>query len=261
MMNRDTEVGSANHPPAGWWESYFDEDFYELYSPLLPEQESRGEAETVFELLDLGPGSRVLDLGCGWGRHSVELARLGCSVVGLDQSAVLLERARRLATERGVHVEWVRAEMGAITWEGEFDAVLSLFSSLGYSGRDDGDVKVLRAAARALRTGGSFLLDTMHRDQVARGYLESDWWQGADGRPVWVEREFDPVLGVSRETLRWLSNGRVREKYHEIRIRTATEWAALFSVAGLDPLSWYGGWDLSPFGLSSEQLLVVSAAE
>lgn len=257
-MSPESTVQPGADPPNGWWESYFDEDFFELYSPLLPVEDSRRETETIFELLGLEPGARVLDLGCGWGRHSIELARLGCSVVGLDQSAVLLDRARLLAEEAGVEVEWVRGDMGAITWTEEFDAVLSLFSSLGYSGRDQDDVRVLRASGRALRSGGSFLLDTMHRDQVARGYLESDWWEGADGRPVWVEREFDPVLGVSRETLRWLGNGTVREKYHEIRIRTATEWAALLGAAGLDALSWYGDWELSPFGLRSEQLIVIA---
>ena len=242
-----------------WWESYFDEDFYELYAPLLPVEDSRQEAETIVELLALEPGARVLDLGCGWGRHAVELARLGCSVVGVDQSAILLERARGLAAAAGVQVEWVHGDMGAIEWRDEFDAVVSLFSSLGYSGSDDDDTGVLLAASRALRDGGSFLLETMHRDQVARGYLESDWWEGADGRPVWVEREFDPVRGVSREWLRWLAAGTVREKYHEIRIRTATEWGTLLEAASLDPLSWYGGWDLSPFGLRSEQLIVVAA--
>ena len=241
-----------------WWQSYFDEDFFALYSPLLPAEETRQEVETVVELLQLERGARVLDLGCGWGRHAVELARLGCSVVALDQSPVLLERGRALAREAGVEVEWVEGDMREIGREGEFDAVLSLFSSLGYSGGDEDDVRVLHAARNALRDGGSFLMESMHRDQVARGYLESDWWEGTDGRPVWVEREFDPVAGVSREWLRWLAGGAVREKYHEIRIRTATEWARLLDAAGLEPLAWYGGWELSPFSLRSDQLIVVA---
>jgi cyclopropane fatty-acyl-phospholipid synthase-like methyltransferase len=241
-----------------WWTSYFDEDFHALYSPLLPAEDTRQEAETVVELLGLEKGACVLDLGCGWGRHAVELARLGCSVVALDQSAVLLERGRALAREAGVEVEWVQGDMREIGREGEFDAVLSLFSSLGYSGGDEDDVRVLRAARSALREGGSFLMETMHRDQVARGYLESDWWEGADGAPVWVEREFDAVAGVSREWLRWLAGGMVREKYHEIRIRTATEWARLLDAAALEPLSWYGGWDLSPFSIRSDQLIVLA---
>jgi hypothetical protein len=55
-----------------------------------------------------------------------------------------------------------------------------------------------------------------------------------------------------------MAGGAVREKYHEIRIRSATEWARLLGEAGLEPLSWYGGWDLSPFTLRSDQLLVLA---
>ena len=256
--DRETEPSPRSEPR--WWEGYFDEDYIELYAPLLPPEHSRMEAETVYEMLALRPGARVLDLGCGWGRHSVELARLGCSVVGLDQSPVPLERAAALADEAGVVVEWVRGDVRERRWNAEFDVVVSLFSSLGYSGGDEDDVLALRAARAALVPEGSFVLETMHRDPLARGYTERDWWPGASGEPVWVEREFDAVEGVSREWLRWLRDGQPREKYHEIRIRAAPEWAALLERAGLDPLAWYGSWELDPFDLRSDRLIVVAGA-
>lgn len=252
----ETDPTGAPSPP--WWEEYFDEDYIELYTPLLPPEHSRMEAETVYEMLSLRPGSRVLDLGCGWGRHSVELARLGCSVVGLDRSAVLLGGAATRAEAAGVGVEWVRGDIREPRWRGEFDAVVSLFSSLGYSGGDADDLRALRAAREALAPEGSFVLETMHRDPVARAYAERDWWATASGAPVWVEREFDAVAGLSREWTRWLRDGEVREKYHEIRIRAAPEWAALLERAGLDPLAWYGDWDLSPFDHRSDRLIVVA---
>jgi hypothetical protein len=93
---------------------------------------------------------------------------------------------------------------------------------------------------------------------VVRDYAEHDWWQGANGEPVWVEREFDPLLGVSREWLRWSEGGAVAEKYHEIRVRTATEWAALLARAGLDPLVWYGDWELAQLDFRSERLIAVA---
>jgi cyclopropane fatty-acyl-phospholipid synthase-like methyltransferase len=240
-----------------WWQSYFDDDFIELYAPLLPREESAAQAETIVEILGLGPGARVLDLGCGWGRHAVELARLGCEVLALDQSEALLEHGRRLAQESGVSVEWVHGDMRELRYDAEFDAVVSLFSSLGYSEGDADDLRVLDGARRALRPEGSFLLETMHRDQVVQHYAERDWWRGAAGGPVWVERELDAVSGVSREWLRWLQDGEVREKYHEIRVRTATDWSTLLARSGLDPLVWYGDWDLCPFEHRSEKLIVV----
>jgi cyclopropane fatty-acyl-phospholipid synthase-like methyltransferase len=245
-------------PREPWWADYFDDHFAELYEPHLPPEATRAEVEAIMELLGLEPGARVLDLACGWGRHSVELARERMRVTGVDLAAPLLARGRRLADAAGVEVAWLRADARELPFAGEFDAVLSLFSSLGYFLSDAEDLRVLAAARSALRPDGLFLLETMHRDHVVRHYAERDWWHGPTGEPVWVEREFDALAGVSREWLRWLEAGEVREKYHELRVRTATEWASLLDAAGLEPAGWYGGWEAEELDADSERLIVVA---
>jgi cyclopropane fatty-acyl-phospholipid synthase-like methyltransferase len=245
---------------AEWWTTYFDRDFFRLYRPFLPAEETRREAEGALAMLGLDPGSRLLDLACGWGRHAREFARAGLRVTGLDLSAELLRLARREeAKRRGrARVHWVRADMRHLPFREGFDAVASLFSSLGYFGSDDADLEVLRGVRAALRPGGALLLEVMHRDQVAREFVERDWWEGEDGALVWVEREFDAVSGVSRECLRWQGEGGGGEKHHAIRVRTATEWKALLEAAGLIPERWYGDWDLSDFEHRSERLIVLA---
>ena len=241
---------------AAWWERYFDDDFIDLYSPFLTQERTRAEVAGLLEILALPVGAYVLDLGCGWGRHSIELADAGLVVTGVDLSATLLHHAERLAAEAGVVADWVRSDLRDIAWAGEFDAAVSLFSSLGYFLSDEEDLRALRAARRALRPGGSFVLESMHRDQVAREYAERDWWSGPMGEHVWVEREFDAVQGISREWLRWQTADGVREKFHAVRIRSATEWDTLLRSAGFEPVEWYGDWDLAPFGRESETLIV-----
>jgi cyclopropane fatty-acyl-phospholipid synthase-like methyltransferase len=246
-------------PESTWFEGYFDEAFIELYRPFLTAERTTDEAAAVLELLELEPGARVLDLACGWGRHSVELARAGLEVTGLDLSETLLARAAKRAEAAGVSVEWVRGDMRELPWRGRFDAVVSLFSSLGYFLSDEEDLRVLRASACSLKPGGLFVLETMHRDQIARGFVERDWWRGEAGRAVWVEREFDAVAGITRE---WLfferADGSRGEKYHAMQVRTATEWDHLLRSAGLAPLAWYGDWDFSEFTHESERLIVLA---
>ena len=154
-------------------------------------------------------------------------------------------------------LELVEADMREILWSNRFDAVLSLYSSLGYFRSDDDDLRVLRGARAALTADGVFVMETMHRDHVMGGYSERDWWVTDSGATVWVEREFDAVEGVSREWTRWTKGGTSGEKYHELRLRTATEWDRLLREAGLVPIDWYGDWGLAPFTHKSEDLIVV----
>lgn len=248
-------------PPDPWYEGYFDQTFVSLYRDFLTPERTAREVAGLREMVALPPGGEVLDVACGWGRHSIELARAGYRVTGLDLSETLLARARKRAAAAGVEAAFVRGDMREIPWRGRFDAVLSLYSSLGYFLSDDEDLRVLRGARDALRADGVFVLETMHRDHIVGDYAARDWWETADGLTVWVEREFDAVEGVSREWTRW-SKGKERgEKYHELRIRSATEWDALLRAAGLVPVDWYGDWELAPFIYTSEDLIVVCRAD
>lgn len=241
-----------------WWSDYFDEDFLRIYRQVVPELEAREAVQAIHGLVGLAPGSIVLDLACGWGRHSHELARQGVRVIGVDRSEFLLRHASGIRSGYG-SPGWVRADMRELPFRGCFDVVLSLFSSLGYFLSDEEDVRVLREVRSVLRPHGHFVLETMHRDAVVRDYAERDWWWGEDGERVWVEREFDPVAGVTRETLRWLRrDGTGGKKVHTARVRTATEWDRLLRTAGLEPVGWYGGWEMTRFELASETMVVLA---
>jgi ubiquinone/menaquinone biosynthesis C-methylase UbiE len=243
---------------AGWYRDYFDADFLRIYRNLLPADEAREEAESVVQALGLGAGDRLLDLGCGWGRHSTAFADLGLAVTGLDLSELLLREAAAGARPGAA---WVRGDVRDLPFRDAFHAVVSLFSSLGYFLDDGEDLRVLRDVRQALRPGGSLLIETMHRDLVARDFAERDWWEDGNGGYVRVEREFDAVAGVSHETVHWrTSNGRTGAKRHSIRIRSATEWAAILAAAGFVPTAWWGSWDFDPFTTASDRLIVMASA-
>lgn len=242
-----------------WWSAYFDDEFLRLYRPFLTPEDTLREVDTVVKILGFRRGEQVLDLACGWGRHAVELARAGYRVSGLDRSESLLRHARGMAAEAGVQVWWVRGDVRELPWSEQFAAVTCFFSSLGYFLSDAEDLRALCSVRDALLPDGAFLMETMHRDLVAREFAERDWWEGEHGEHVWVERQFDPVEGVSREWLRWQgADGTSGEKFHEIRVRSATEWAALLRRAGLEPEEWYGDWNLDPFTRESERLIVLA---
>jgi SAM-dependent methyltransferase len=243
---------------SSWWTDYFDQTYLRIYELFLTAERTDREVLAIQELLSDRPGARILDLGCGWGRHSIELASSGFDVTGLDLSEFLLAEARRRAEEAGVDLRLVRADMRGLPFSGEFGAALSLFSSLGYSD-DEADLRVLAGIRRALEPDGVLIIETMNRDAIAREFTERDWWETPEGDTVRVERQFDTVDGVSHETLHWRSpTGEEGVKRHSIRIRTATEWDALLKRAGFRAAEWFGDWSLEPLALGSEELIVVS---
>lgn len=242
-----------------WWASYFDDVFLRIYRPLLGHERTAEEVASIIELLPVPDGGSILDVGCGWGRHAVELARHGFTVTGVDYSPAMIAEARLEAERAGVEVRFLCGDMRKLEFEGEFDAALSLFSSLGYFDAEEDDLTVLRGMQKAVKTSGSLLVETMHRDAIAASYIERDWWETPAGDHVWVERSFDPLAGISEEMLRWRArDGTTGAKPHRIRIRTASEWQDLLRKTGWQPQEWLGSWEGEPFTHESERLIVTA---
>jgi 2-polyprenyl-3-methyl-5-hydroxy-6-metoxy-1,4-benzoquinol methylase len=115
------------------------------------------QVDFVVDELGLAPGSSVLDMACGRGRHSVELARRGFRVTGVDLSCRSLGLAHAAAENAGVVIELRRLDMREIDYDGVFDAVINLFTAFGYLQEEAENERVVQRIAAALRRGGAFL--------------------------------------------------------------------------------------------------------
>lgn len=260
---------------APWWRSYFDDRYFLMHDPLFSEERSRREAAGMRELLALPFGARVLDAPCGWGRHATLLAEAGLDVVGADLSLDLLRRAPAPQAAQGAQSprddadvvlpafpsRYVAADIRHLPFaDASFDAVINVFTSLGLFLDDAEDIAALGEARRVLRPGGALLLESMHRDDVIRSYAERDRWTLPDGTRVQVRRTFDPVSGISYEKLRWRKGSEQGQKAHAMRLRTATEIAALLEAAGFGQVSWYGNWEGDELHFMDESVIAVARA-
>ncbi|MGQ0814921.1 MAG: class I SAM-dependent methyltransferase [Gemmatimonadota bacterium] len=239
-----------------WWRDYFGDDFFDLHVDLFPEDLSRREIGGMLELLRLPVGARILDVPCGWGRHSVLLAEQGYQVIGSDLSHALL---RRMESVQRRPVPRVVADIRMQPLrEGSFEAVINVFTSLGLFLDDAEDLRALREAQRLLKPGGRFLLESMHRDDVIAAYAERDHWFLPNGTEVRVRRRFDPVAGISYEKLRWQRGGAEGHKQHALRLRTAGEIDALLRRAGFEEIEYFGDWDGRAFSHRDTSLIAVA---
>jgi SAM-dependent methyltransferase len=218
---------------APWWEQFFDEDYLRVWATVSTGGEE--EAAALWRILGLSAGARVLDAGCGYGRVSLSLARLGARVLGVDQSAPLLAEAeRRRGTVSEEQLRYVRHDLRQPLTESGLDVALSLFSSLGYGDESD-DVAILTTLARALKRGGKVAVDTMHRDvlaaRLAREAMPAH--RLPDGTLLVEEARFDPVAGRVDTTWFWAGPRGSGRKSMSVRVYTITELVRLLERAGL----------------------------
>jgi ubiquinone/menaquinone biosynthesis C-methylase UbiE len=239
------------------WDELFDEIYLETYAPLERGGDAEEQAMGAVRLAGVGPGAEILDAPCGYGRHSLPLARAGYRVTGLDRSEPMLAEARRRAGD-GDNPRWVQGDHRELPFEdASFDLVLNLFSSLGYRG-EEGDRRTLAEFARVLRPGRALIVETMHRDRVMAIFQARTWDQLPDGGLVADAREFDYAGGVMTNTHTLVTgDGRRRDFDYAIRTYTATELVRLVRESGFAEIEVFGGFDREP--LSRETRLILAA--
>jgi SAM-dependent methyltransferase len=238
------------------WDELFDEIYLSTYTPRLDEVDSAEEALAAATLAGVEPPAEILDAPGGFGRHSIPLAASGYQVTSVDRSPVQLEEGRRRAGE----AEWprfVQADIRELPFEDEsFDAVLNLFSSIGYRG-EGGDRQMLAEFLRVLRPGRALLIETMHRDRLM-AIFQSKTWEPLNGESLVAEaRSFDHVAGEVETEHILVAGGSRRTFTYRIRCYTATELTRMLEGEGFGEINCFGDYDGGE--LARETRLVVRA--
>ena len=146
-----------------WWEDFFDQDYLRIAEQMFNQENNTMQAEELWSMLELRPGCRLLDAPCGWGRLSRPLALRGATVVGVDQSEMLLAEAE---SQRGEvppdRLRYLRHDLRTPLAQTGFDVACNIFTSFGY-GTEEEDLALFRTLREAVRPGGRVVVETNHR--------------------------------------------------------------------------------------------------
>jgi SAM-dependent methyltransferase len=191
-----------------------------------------GEVTFIVSELDLSPGCRILDMGCGTGRHTVELAKRGYRVTGVDLSADMLQQAQIKAEQAGVSPEFIRSDATKFNRKNAFDAAISLCEgALCLLAEDDDpllrDAHIIKNMAQSLRPRGECILTVLNAMRRVRAAEESERNDG----------HFDPVTLVERTRI--AANGKdivLLERYY-----TVPEMRSILHDSGFDVIHVYSG--------------------
>jgi SAM-dependent methyltransferase len=168
------------------WSNILFVEYPHLFLPELENQQSQSESEVnglcrVFDEFRIGTRSRILDLSCGIGRHAISLAKRGYQVVGYDPSRYFLEKARQhvkyeLLGNTQENIRFYEGEINRVAEvlsdksEGNFNAIISMFNSLGYTKTEE-DLKLFKDILGLATPGGILVTETENRDWRIRNFL------------------------------------------------------------------------------------------
>ncbi len=242
-----------------WYKDWFGEDYLKVY-PHRDEQEARLQIDFVEKFLSLRPAARILDLGCGSGRHAVELNQRGYRVTCLDLSPVLLSLAREKTGSEHCCAQFVRADMRHIPFKSAFDAVLSFFTSFGYFKNDEQNLQTLISMQDALKSGGAFCIDYLNKEFVIKNLIPRDSCSD-NGFEIIQERRYDQPHERIEKKITIKENHHVREYRESVRLYTPQEMQNLLSRTELILEKMFGDFDGSRFSPDSPRLILVGRRE
>lgn len=212
--------------------AFFSDGSPYLSHPLLTAERTAAEVDEIERLVGSVSG-RVLDVGCGFGRHSIELASRHADVTGIDPSAAMIAAARTQAADTKQLVDFICIAAEDFREVARYDVALCLFTTLGQLGhvidRDGGEaghLGLLRQVRQALRPGGHLVIELPDKDRAVDALVEREQLG-----PTLVTRTFDTRKSIMTERF-GLETGAVYVLRY--RLFEATELVDMVHDAGLE---------------------------
>ena len=252
-------IESGRTESAGEWHG--DDEFWAFVEPRIftdkVMESTQKEVDQILELMGLSPSARLLDLACGIGRHSIELARRGYRVTGVDRSHSYLQKAERAARDSGVSIEFVEKDMREFRQPNTYDGAINLYTSFGYFPDASDDLQVLVNVFESLQPGASFLIDLVGKEIFLRSF-----------KAQVLRREGDVTVLEERslnEDQTWLENRWVVSKGAEHkefkvahRLYSAEALRVILERAGFFQIEIYGDLQRNPYDQNAKRLVALA---
>lgn len=226
-------------------------------------EDTTRQVDFLVETLGLSGGERILDLACGFGRHSLELARRGFSVIGVDITAEYVNFANILAEKEGLNAHFLCMDIREVPFEEKFDLVLNMADgAIGYLENDGENEKIFDLVSRALKPGGKHFMDIMNGGYARTHFPCKFWDAGKNGLTLSLfewEEESKTLLYGQRDYLYGepLTKPEIPEG-NPIRLYTLEELRALLGARGMAVVDSFSDFSGKPSSENAIQLLVYS---
>jgi 2-polyprenyl-3-methyl-5-hydroxy-6-metoxy-1,4-benzoquinol methylase len=252
-------------------EWFKDSEFWEQYAPIMFDDAHWKEVPAVADAIthlanfdfygetskpQVSANPKVLDLCCGFGRISAELARRGFSVTGVDITESYLQTAKEEASHEKLNIEYIKADAREFVRPDFFDLAVNLYISFGYFEDQKDDLLMVRNAYESLKSGGSFIIETLGKEIAVRDFVDREWFERAG---FMVLTEYETLDSWTFLKNRWIlvKDGKKIERVFSQRLYSASELRSLLLEAGFSKVEIYGDWDESSYDKRAAKLIAI----
>ncbi len=233
-----------------WFESWFNSPYYHLLYKNRNDKEAQDFLDLLLARIHLPKSSKVLDLACGKGRHSIYLNQCGYDVIGADLSEENILHCKKFEND---HLQFFRHDMRRVLRINYFDAVFNLFTSFGYFEREHENELVIQSTAKNLQSGGYFIIDYLN-SYYAEKHMEPTQSKEVDGIQFQIIKKIE--AGKIVKNIKFEDQGKVFQFTEEVRLLYPDDFLRFFAKEGLSVLEIYGDYSLNHFNLDQSKRLI-----
>jgi SAM-dependent methyltransferase len=255
--------------PNNWYETFFHGVTLDLWRQAIPQSQTQAEAQFLVDQLNCEPGAHVLDVPCGNGRLSFELAKQGFRVTGVDISEEFIEEARGIAssltnssangTDKIAPVDFILGDMRNLDQKAVYDGAYCFGNSFAFLGHVETE-NFLQALARTLKPNARFIIHTgMAAESVIPDFEEQSCHEVGD-LSITIKERYNAAESCIDSEYIFHRDGATESRLAREWIYTVGEMGRMLERAGFSIVDLYGSLKCEPYKLGSRELFIVSEA-
>jgi SAM-dependent methyltransferase len=248
--NQNSESKNNDCKTENWFASWFDSPYYHILYKERNFREAQLFMDNLTHYLNMDEGSKVLDLACGKGRHSIYLNQLGYDVLGVDLSENSIEIAQK-NTNESLHFQ---VHDMRNPFEEKYDAIFNLFTSFGYFENEEDNLKTLIAIKESLSEYGFGVIDFMNVNQVIANLVENET-KTVDEIDFHIKRFV--LDGYICKEIDFEDKGNNYHFTEKVRAFTLADFQELMDKAGIFLLDTFGDYKLKKFHKNDSERLIM----
>ncbi|MGB9749530.1 MAG: class I SAM-dependent methyltransferase [Caldisericia bacterium] len=238
-----------------WFLNWFDENYLKYNLITQSKDLTKKQVDFIIDVLSLKEKDRILDLGCGIGRHLIEFGKKGIKGVGIDFNKKFINIAKK-NKQKNKYIKFINMDIRKINFVDEFDAAISIWTSFGYF-KDEENIDLLKKINRSLKKGGKLLIDIENINYLINN-LPKERWENNMGVYI-LERNKLNIKSSRVKTIRILiKNNKKYEYIRDYRIYTLVEIKNYLENSGFKLTTFYGGYEKEELNLFSKRLIMIS---